>query len=352
MYSTCLHCTKSLGTNQVLETLPIGRRVAFDADKGRLWVVCPECARWNLVPFDTRLESIDACERLYRDTPTRYATDNIGLARTKEGLELVRIGEPLRPEFASWRYGEQYKRRRRKAQLIGGVAAGAVIAGFMGLGAAGMSIGGFSWLMIRTAENMSRRALDKRRRLAVAHPDTEAPLQLQPWSARHAALVWDGTDVPTLALPTRGPEDRLVVPVRWSGEAIPTLGRRVMASNNLTDGSSRQLREATELLATERGDLSRWTRERVKGQRRFLGSERWEFLPHEEKPDADNGYWNSLGGDSLILGRLLPYERLAIEMWLSEDVERTWLHGELKLLEREWREAERLGKIADDLMLP
>jgi hypothetical protein len=105
MYSTCLHCTKSLGTNDVLETLPIGRRVAFDAAQGRLWVVCRECARWNLVPFDTRLESIDACERLYRDTPTRYATDNIGLAHTKAGLELVRIGQPLRPEFASWRMG-------------------------------------------------------------------------------------------------------------------------------------------------------------------------------------------------------------------------------------------------------
>ena len=113
MYSTCLHCNKALGTNDVLETLPIGRRVAFDASQGRLWVVCRQCAKWNLVPFDTRLESIDACERLYRDTATRYSTGSIGLARTKEGLDLVRIGAALRPEFASWRYGVSYRRRRR-----------------------------------------------------------------------------------------------------------------------------------------------------------------------------------------------------------------------------------------------
>ena len=37
--------------------------------------------------------------------------------------------------------------------------------------------------------------------------------------------------------------------------------------------------------------------------------------------------------------------------WRNEDIERTWLEGELKLLEREWREAERLAKISDDLAL-
>ena len=33
MYSTCLHCNKPLGSNDVIETLPIGRRIAFDAAK-------------------------------------------------------------------------------------------------------------------------------------------------------------------------------------------------------------------------------------------------------------------------------------------------------------------------------
>jgi len=36
MYSTCLFCTHSLGANEVLEEFPVGRRIAFDAAKGRL----------------------------------------------------------------------------------------------------------------------------------------------------------------------------------------------------------------------------------------------------------------------------------------------------------------------------
>ena len=39
-----------------------------------------------------------------------------------EGLELVRIGKPLRPEFAAWRYGDQFGRRRRKYFIQGAVA--------------------------------------------------------------------------------------------------------------------------------------------------------------------------------------------------------------------------------------
>ncbi len=35
MYSTCLFCRKSLGRSDVLETFPAGRRLAFDAARGR-----------------------------------------------------------------------------------------------------------------------------------------------------------------------------------------------------------------------------------------------------------------------------------------------------------------------------
>ena len=99
MYSTCLLCADSLGTNAVLETLPVGRRVAFDPAKGRLWVVCPGCARWNLVPFDSRFLAIEDCERHFRDTHVRFSTGTIGIARLPEGLELVRIGPALRPSL-------------------------------------------------------------------------------------------------------------------------------------------------------------------------------------------------------------------------------------------------------------
>lgn len=40
MYSTCMFCQRSLGANEIVETFPVGRRLAFDEARGRLWVVC------------------------------------------------------------------------------------------------------------------------------------------------------------------------------------------------------------------------------------------------------------------------------------------------------------------------
>ena len=54
MYRSCIFCSSALGANEAIETFPVGRQVAFDAWKGRLWVVCPVCARWNLAPIEER----------------------------------------------------------------------------------------------------------------------------------------------------------------------------------------------------------------------------------------------------------------------------------------------------------
>ncbi|HEU4563420.1 MAG TPA: hypothetical protein VFS05_02180, partial [Gemmatimonadaceae bacterium] len=132
MYSTCLFCGTPLGGNEVVELFPVGRRLAFDAARGRLWVVCRRCERWNLTPLEERWEAIEECERLFRETRLRVSTDNIGLARLPEGLELVRVGAALRPELAAWRYGDQFGRRRRRAIAVGaawGAAGVALVAG-------------------------------------------------------------------------------------------------------------------------------------------------------------------------------------------------------------------------------
>ena len=127
MYTTCMFCNKPLGSNQVVETFPVGRRLAFDADRGRLWVVCRKCERWNLSPLEERWEAVEDCERIFRGTRIRMSSENVGLAKHPEGLELVRIGAPLRPEFAAWRYGDQFGRRRQRAFLYG--AAGVAVLG-------------------------------------------------------------------------------------------------------------------------------------------------------------------------------------------------------------------------------
>src|SRR5688500_7255239 len=156
MYSTCLFCNNPLGANEAIEAFPVGRRLAFDQAKGRLWVVCPKCERWNLTPLEERWEAIEQSEKLYRDTRKRVSTDNVGLAKLRDGTTLVRIGEPLRPEFAAWRYGDQFGRRRNRQILMaaGGIAAiGAVAAGVT---AAGIGIGGLAFMFAKSGTSIIR----------------------------------------------------------------------------------------------------------------------------------------------------------------------------------------------------
>src|SRR5207237_2829342 len=71
------------------------------------------------------------------------------LARLSEGLELVRVGPALRPEFAAWRYGDQFGRRRRRKMVRGGLGVGIVggaVAGGVALGvSAGVGFGSGGW---------------------------------------------------------------------------------------------------------------------------------------------------------------------------------------------------------------
>src|SRR5829696_1333605 len=193
MYSTCLFCNKPLGANEALEGFPVGKRLAFDAAKGRLWVVCKACERWNLSPLEERWEAIEAAERLYRDTRRRIATDNIGLAKLADGTELVRIGEPLRPEFAAWRYGDQFGRRRQRQMLIAGGGVAAVTALVVGGAVAGVGIGGFGWMTMQ----IMRTIVDGSPEQVVAKIQTEKLGKVQV-RRRHLAetRIIPGTDGP------------------------------------------------------------------------------------------------------------------------------------------------------------
>src|SRR5689334_25274602 len=115
MYSTCLFCHGPLGGNECIESFPVGRRLAFDPAQGRLWVVCVRCTRWNLTPLEERWEAIEQCERIFRETKLRVSSDNIGMARLKEGLELIRVGKALRPELVVWRYAAANQARRLRS---------------------------------------------------------------------------------------------------------------------------------------------------------------------------------------------------------------------------------------------
>src|SRR5207247_627367 len=90
--------------------------------KGRLWVVCPRCSRWNLTPFDDRLERIEAVARTASLGRVAASTAQVSLIRWQR-YDFVRVGKPPRVELATWRYGERLRNRPRcrqeGAQLTG-----------------------------------------------------------------------------------------------------------------------------------------------------------------------------------------------------------------------------------------
>jgi hypothetical protein len=326
----------------VIETLPIGRRLAFDPAQGRLWVVCRHCAKWNLVPFETRLESIDACERLFRDTPTRYSTDNIGLARVREGLELVRIGPAQRPEFAGWRYGDTFGRRRRRNLMLGVGGAALLGGGAFASGLAG-GMGGLAAVLAYQWGGAAFAALKASRgRMAVIDPRSGTRQTLWRAAMTSARVAWRD-NLPVLrVMPLLGRK------LEWQGDDVPRVGQRVMAGVNLMDGRPKALAAATTLLGEFHGDLSGWMPLQSKSQ----NAVDWRTGSTPVFAANRGEYWQGYGDPMLIIGRLPEVERLAVEMYFAESAERTYLEGELTLLEREWRQAEELAKISDGLALP
>src|SRR5881396_1683110 len=113
MYRTCAFCNGKLDGDGGPSGLGVGRRLAFDEWKGRLWVICPKCTRWNLAPLDERLEHVEALARAAGEGRVAAATEQVALIRWR-GYDLVRVGRPPRLEFATWRYGERLKARQRE----------------------------------------------------------------------------------------------------------------------------------------------------------------------------------------------------------------------------------------------
>ena len=325
MYSTCLFCHAPLGANEAIEHFPVGRRLAFDSAKGRLWVVCRACERWNLSPIEERWEAIEECERRFQATRMRVSTDNIGLAKLSEGLELVRVGAALRPEFAAWRYGDQFGRRRRRTMVQAGLGLGALGALVAGGIAAGAGIGGFGWLVVRSAHFI----LEGNPRTVVGHvPGDDG--QLIPVRRSHLKRTrWrldDRSGEPTLAIGFK----RGLVTLR--GEEARRQAGILVVQANRRGGTRKQVQQAVDRI-------------QIAGSAEALLTASQNFHPPPlwtKRGDSDN---NPPFG-------LVPEQRLALEMALHEEQERRALQGELLALEQAWRDAEEIAKIADDLLVP
>jgi hypothetical protein len=136
MYRTCIFCSNPFGTNDSIEEFPVGDRLAFDAWRGRLWAVCTRCRRWNLAPIEERWEAVERCEKLFSESRLRVHSENIGMAKLRDGTRLIRVGKALPQEFAAWRYGDELVRRRKRIALWSGAGTVGAVAVGLGLTAA------------------------------------------------------------------------------------------------------------------------------------------------------------------------------------------------------------------------
>jgi hypothetical protein len=335
MLSECFFCDTPLDRNLEIEHCPIGRRLAFDSRQGRLWIVCGACGRWNLTPTDDRWEAIEECERRFRTSRVRLCTDQIGMARLPGGLDLVRIGAPVLPEFAAWRYGDRLLRRRvwsgpRKAAralaLPGAVAAGTVIAASFGTAGALAVAGAAALLMHR-----------RRHRPALAVPlEQGGALQLDAEQIQTAELiraedeseqwaVWVGCEPEQAPVETRieytaAGEPRALL----TGGDGRTAAALILPTLNPLGGDSRMVQAAVGWLQAVGGPYQ--------ALRTFARS-RLVRAP--------------LDNIGRTLASLHPEARLALEMALHEDEEQRALRGELTILRWAWHREEMVAAIAD-----
>jgi hypothetical protein len=114
----CLFCHRPFPGNDELEQFPLGKRVAYDVQRGRLWCICEGCRRWTLAPFEERWEALEEIERSATDRGRLlHQGENIALLRVGE-LEVVRVGAAGLREEAWWRYGQVLQERQRNARGI------------------------------------------------------------------------------------------------------------------------------------------------------------------------------------------------------------------------------------------
>jgi len=287
MFKTCAFCNGKLDGDGGPSGLGVGRRLAFDEWKVRLWVICPKCTRWNLAPLDERLEHVEALARAAGEGRVAAATEQVALIRWR-AYDLVRVGRPPRLEFATWRYGE-----RLKVNV-----------------AAGGSVGVFVWNMPNIARAMYTGIIGRRTVGLVEPPLCErcgSLMRLRAKHMAHARIVPDSTAGLGLVLscPTCRSEGALLV------------GADAQAA----------LRQGLTYLA-----LARRGRERAEDAARLV-----------EGAGGPDRLIRDVARRELTLRSIAPERRLALEMAVDEQ-------AEVEALERQWKDAEEIAEIADGLL--
>jgi hypothetical protein len=325
VYRSCIFCAAHLGANEAVERFPVGRTMAFDARKGRLWAVCRTCARWNLAPLEERWEAVEDAERLFRDTRLRVQSENVGLAKLPDGTRLVRVGKALPGELALWRYGTLLRRRRTAYQVAVGVGVAIPVAGVVaavaGFTAAAGLIGFAAYFLGITAQAPPRM---KSKSLL---PYTGVMVTPDDLPEARFAFTFHG-DV-TVALPGHDADEAPLVDGEWrdgwlvpSAEYARMLLRLGTVQLNRAGARDERVRAAMDLLAA-RGSAGDFLR--------GAAADRAPVVDAALDPRARQTW------------------TLAAEMAVHADLERQAMEGELAALEAAWRQAEEIAGIADRL---
>lgn len=333
MFATCLFCDASFGRNSVLEHLPTGRRFAYDPAKGRVWVVCRACDRWNLTPLDDRLEVMEEMESIVTTSVAAPAsTPRVSLVR-RGGIELIRLGVTDAVEIAAWRYGSRLHHRRRDLvlQIAFWAFIPSLIASLLTHHTALALTSGVA-MVVSQIPNLIAAAWAHWRMLARTEDVNGAPAVVRPSDLRRAFLLPPGGgETWRVEIAHRG------APVIVSGAEARTILARLLPIANVYGASASEQRAALDVIDRlgEAGviqDAGAWATRRVKM--------RWWRVPVSAREVPGS------------IASIPASRRLALEMVIHRQVEREMAIALGASVEREWVDAEQVAAIADDLLLP
>lgn len=302
--------------NAVISGFPIGSRVAYSPDEGRLWAICERCGEWNLAPIEKRWEAVQECEERYEGAVHRGAVDGMALARLEE-MTLVRVGD--RADLPTLRYASRLRKRSARSELRnraffvgkGVVAIIAAGAGAFTLGAPGMMLG----LIVASVGLQYARGRAGRVVAEVFGPDGQ-PIAVTQGDLRDARLVPSSRDEPT------GWFLRLRKGTDLDGEVGVRAVRILVPLLNRSDEPEKMLGQALRYIEKKGGSLEGVfsAAARRRGARR-----------------------------AARIARLDPHIRLALEIVAGAETEARALSADLAPLKEAWRHAEEMAEIQDDL---
>jgi hypothetical protein len=312
VFTSCAFCSGTLGGDGGASGLGVGRRFAYDGWKSRAWVICQRCARWNLTPFDERLEVIAALDRMAAAGRVAATSEQVALVRLGP-YDVVRVGQPPRPEMATWRYGERMKARQREKMKVVVPVAIAVVGLTVAVNiAAGGSMGAFMG-QIPNLSNSIYTGLVGYRKVPIEPPICARCGKVMVLRSRHVQDArLQHTTRADLALLLRCPSCKDEGALLEGADAETAL-RSGLTYLNLRH--SRRLKKRASEAALQ--------------------------------VDAYGGPEAFLTRQALREVKVSTYkgaEALALEMSVDE-------HAEVRELERQWHEAEEIAEIADNLLV-